>query len=133
MPRWKSKIPPISLPCNLATSSRRTDRSAELSLTAASKRWISWGTWSSARWGLGIPTSSASSTMAVWITTPGETPMPFLISIRGKFLFFLAELVEKQFRQLLDGLGGVVAFGFDAQRSAFGGGQDDHLHYALSV
>ena len=56
-------------------------KSAVLSSMAASKRSISCGLARRRHRRLGMSKSSASSTIAVLITTPGETPMPFLISI----------------------------------------------------
>ena len=84
IPRWKSKIPPISFPWLPVIVCRRAVTSAALVRRASSSRptsrSVSDGS-TTCRWGM--TRSSASSTTAVLITTPGETPMPFLISIVG--------------------------------------------------
>src|SRR5258707_10372750 len=58
---------------------------------ALPRRWISRGTSSAPMLRLGMSRSSASSTTAVLITTPGETPIPFLISMEGYFEFWIAD------------------------------------------
>src|SRR5688572_28684754 len=155
MPRWKSKMPPISRPCLLVISSRSWVSSTTASAIEWPSRSDSIGTWAASIVRLGITRSSASSTTAVLITTPGETPMPFLISIvnRGSEVggrgsegasdlrppthdprpSFFSELAREQLHQFLHRLLRVRPFRFDAQRRALGGGEDDHLHHALAV
>src|SRR5688572_1991853 len=99
---------------------------------------------------LGMSRSSASSTTAVLITTPGETPMPFLISMRisGQWSVasgqkeihwpltthsVFAELLVEQLTELPNGFFGIFSGRFDLQWRALGGGEDDHLHHALAV
>src|SRR5262245_19415569 len=102
---------------------------------------------------LGMTTASASSTTAVLITTPGETPMPLRISIntaaRGEGqgaskiysplapftlpLSLLSKLTLKQLDQFLDSVFGVVTVGFDQELCALSRLQHDHLHDAFSV
>src|SRR4051812_37846393 len=98
--------------------------------------------------------SSASSTIAVLITTPGETPMPFLISMFSKvrsqksecrsissffiltsdfLLLVFSKLLIKQIAKFFHCCFGIRAFGFDSQHDAFFGGEADHLHDGFAV
>src|ERR1041384_4497637 len=129
--------------------------------TAWFKRRVSPATALGATLRLGMSKSSASSTTAVLITTPGDTPIPFLISIKSKeeeeggrrkrkrprrfpgfilypssFILsslFFAKLALKQLRQFLHGAFGVHALGFDADRRPLRRRKNDHLHHALAV
>src|SRR5687768_17844539 len=100
-------------------------------MSASFTRSASAETWLASTWRLGTTRSSASSTMAVPITTPGETPMPFLISIAVRSFF--AEFALKELGELVNSRLGVLAGGFDAHLRPLGCGEDDHLHDALAV
>src|SRR5258708_3504267 len=147
-------MPATSFPALAVTDSRSLVRSDRLSATARSNRSTSAGIRSGSTRRLGISKSSASSTTAVLITTPGETPMPFLISILvasrerqvtvdrhglsqlaapNHLVLFFAELAREQLGQLIHRGLGVVALGLHPQHRAHRRLQRDHLHHALPV
>src|SRR5206468_11974372 len=114
--------------------SRTACTSAMLACTAWWKRLTSSVVRSAGTWRSGMSRSSASSTTAVLITTPGETPMPFFISMQSRIVqklvgrahlpLFFAELAFNQFGELADRLVGVVALRVDPQRRPGLGGED---------
>src|SRR6185295_11480761 len=125
---------PISLPYFCSMLPRRPSSSAMECSSASLKRCTSWATSFSSICRLGTARSSASSTTAVLMTTPGETAIPFLISIRDlRFLSLFAKLFVDQLCQLLDGCFGIFAVGDDLERRAFDGRQGHHLHHAFAI